>query len=248
MHGRARQLHEGHVAGHHRRLGLDGDAGDAKAAGPVAFVHVPTLCQLAVLAVLGQQDTEGRRVLQGPAHEAGVLHARTVVGEHAHAKGRHLAQRRQFLAAPALGDGAGHADVAARAGAEVEHLAHRARRVDGGLGVRHGDDGRIPAECGSACPRIHGLRLLAAGLAQVGGQVDETGGDDASVRIEHAGPGKHVEALTNGNDDVIAHGHVGPAAAGGVDHGAASDHNVALYCRVALCCRLSRQDRLPTRA
>ena len=41
------------------------------------------------------------RVLQGPAHQPGVLHAVAVVGEEAHAEGGHLGHRRQALARPA---------------------------------------------------------------------------------------------------------------------------------------------------
>ena len=148
VHGCPRPLGEGDVARHHHGLGLGGDSGDAEAARPVALVHVAALGQVGVLTVLGEGDPEGRGVFEGPAHEAGVLHTGAVVGEQAHTQRRHLAQRRQLVSSPTLGDGTRDADVAAGVDAEVEHLAHGGGRVDRRLGVGHGHDGGEPSDGG----------------------------------------------------------------------------------------------------
>ena len=57
-----------------------------EAAGPLPFVHVAAAGQGGVLAVLGQGHAERGAVLQGPSHQAGVLHAGAVVGEQPHAE------------------------------------------------------------------------------------------------------------------------------------------------------------------
>ena len=60
----------------------------------------PPAASAVVLAVLGQGDAEAAGVLEGPAHEAVVLHAGAVVGEEPHAERGHLGHRRQPLARP----------------------------------------------------------------------------------------------------------------------------------------------------
>ena len=50
------------------------------------------------------------------------------------------------LPGPAHRDGAGHAHVAHRRRAQLEHLANDGGAVDGGLGVGHGDDRGVAAE------------------------------------------------------------------------------------------------------
>ena len=95
VHPGAGEAGQGDVAQHHQLLGLGGLAGDAEAARPRPFVHVPARGERVVLAVLGQGDAEAGGVLERPAHQAGVLHAVAVVGEEAHAEGGHLGHRRQ---------------------------------------------------------------------------------------------------------------------------------------------------------
>ncbi len=117
-------------------------------------------------------------------------------------------------------------DVAQRRAAEVEHLAD------------HAGASRWPARCW-AWPRTRGvaaerrgpgpgldrLGLLPAGLAQVGVEVDQAGGDDAAAGVEVA-VGPQVGGLGLGPTAAMrpsVHEHVGPALAGGVDHRAAPD-------------------------
>ena len=77
-----------------------GMPGDARAARPLPLVHVTAAGQGGVLAVLGQGDPERGGVLQGPAHQPGVLHPDAVVGEEPHPQGGHLRHRRQLAARP----------------------------------------------------------------------------------------------------------------------------------------------------
>ena len=188
VHWGAGELSQGHVARHHHRFRLGRDAGDAEAARPVTFVHVAAFGQVDVLTVLGEGDAEGRGVLEGPAHEPGVLDAGAVVSEQAHAEGRHLGKGRQLPSGPGLGDGSRHPDVAAGSGGEVEHLPDGGGRVDGGLGVGHGHDGGEASEGRGPGPGLDGLGLLPPGLAQVDVQVDEPGGDKAAPRVQGARP------------------------------------------------------------
>ncbi len=113
------------------------------------LVHVPAGCELDVLAVLGEHHAEPRGVLERPAHEAAVLHPAAVVCEKTHPEGRQLGHRSELLAAASHRDGPGHGDLGQGVRAEGEHVAGDCAGVDGRLGVRHGDEGRVPAQgCG----------------------------------------------------------------------------------------------------
>ena len=108
VHRRTGEAHEREIARHHRLLGEGGLAGDPEPARPGAFVHRSPGRELLVLAMLGEHEPEVGRVLEGAAHEAGVLHTVTVVGEQMHAELGHLTDRRRAaLASAPDGDRAG---------------------------------------------------------------------------------------------------------------------------------------------
>ena len=90
-----------------------------------------------------------------------------------------------MLAFAADGDRARREDLAGHADGVIEHLANHRRAVHRRLGVGHRDDGRVAAKRGGAGARLDGLGFLAAGLAQMGVQVDEPGRDDAAARVDH---------------------------------------------------------------
>ena len=96
----------------------------------------------------------------------------------------HLAHRRQLLALPADGDGAGDVDVAQRRAPEVEHLVDHRRRVDGRRGVGHGHERGVAAERCRPAAGLDGLRLLLARLAQVAVEVDEARRHDAAAGVD----------------------------------------------------------------
>ena len=229
VHARPGQPRQRDVAQHHQLLGLGRNAGDAEVARPLTFVHVPAARQRRVLAVLGERDVERGGVLERAAHEPRVLHARTVVGEEAHAQRRHLGQRRQSLPRPAHGDGARHVHVARRRRTQVEHLADDGCAVDGRVGVGHRDDGRVAPERGGAGAGVDCLRLFTAGLTEMRVQVDEAGRDRAARRVEHLGTRRRVDVVGHGDDVPGAHEHVGAPRAGGVDHRAAADDEVTRH-------------------
>ena len=60
-------------------------------------------------------------------------------------------------------------------------------------------------------------------------QVDEAGRDRAARRVEHLGTRRRVDVVGHGDDVPGAHEHIGPACAGGVDHGAAADDEVTRH-------------------
>ena len=68
--------------------------------------------------------------------------------------------------------------------AEPAHVLDDDRGVGDGVGVGHREDGGVAAERGGGRARGDGLRLLAAGLAQVGVQVDEAGQQHEAVGVE----------------------------------------------------------------
>ena len=99
-------------------------------------------------------------------------------------------------------DGPGHGHLARATAAELEHLAGHRRRVDGGLGVGHGDHRREPAEGGRpAAPLATVSASSPARLAQVGVQVDQPGRDEAAAGVEHrARPPGTVESDSPSHD------------------------------------------------
>ena len=181
---RAGQAHQRDVAGDHDLLGGGRHARDAQPARPAPLVHGAPGGQAGVLAVLGQGDPQALGVVEGPAHERPVLHARAVVGEEGHAEGGQLAERGQRGAGAPDGDGARHRDLGRAARAEGEDLRRHPGGVDRRLGVGHGDDGRVAAEGGRPGARLDRLGLLAPGLAQVGVQVDQARADEAAGGVE----------------------------------------------------------------
>ena len=220
--GCAGQAAQGDVPLDHHRFGFGRLAGDAQPRRPLALVHLPAGGQGGVLAVLSQGDAQRRGVLQSPSHQPPVLHPGAVVGEQAHPQRGHLGHRRQLGAGPADGDGAGHPDVAQRAGcsAQVEHLTDDGGRVDDRLGVGHGHDRGAAAQGRGSGAGLDRLRLLPARLPQMGVQVDQPRRDDASVGVESS---VTRETIADGRDLAGDDQHVGPPFAGGVDHGAAAD-------------------------
>ncbi len=159
--------------------------------------------QAVVLAVLGQGDPEALGVVEGAPHERPVLHAGAVVGEEGHPEGRQLAERGQGLAGAPDGDGTRHRDLGRAADTEGQHLGCHPGRVDRRLRVGHGHNGREAAEGGRPGPGLDRLRLLAAGLAQMGVQVDQPGADEAAGGVEHPRPAGRVDRLGD-RDDVGA--------------------------------------------
>ena len=189
---RADVLGQEHVAGDDRLLGDGGPAPQAELGGQGALVHLGALGEAGVLGVLGDDAVEGLDVLQGSAHEDGVGHALAVVGEDAHAGlgGRHGAHLGQVLALKALGDGAHGVDVdPAGLAAEAQDLLDDAGVVLHGVGVGHGEHGRVPADGGGAGSGEDGLGVLAAGLAQVGVDVDQARQSDEAGGVVAGGAG-----------------------------------------------------------
>ncbi len=173
---------------HHQLLGLGRLAGDAEAARPLALrACAPPAGQRVVLAVLGQGDAEAGGVLQGPAHEAGVLHAGAVVGEQPHARGRPsrpsapgARPARPTVMAPA------DVDVAQRGGRPSSRTSRTtAAQSMAGSVLGMATTAVKPPRAAARRAGLDGLGLLPAGLAEVGVQVDEAGRDDAAAAVEH---------------------------------------------------------------
>src|SRR5690606_1263420 len=68
--------------------------------------------------------------------------------------------------------------------AEPPHLLDHARRVGDRGGVGHGVHGGVAAAGGRAGAGLDGLGVLAAGLAQVGVEVDEAGQGDRAAAVD----------------------------------------------------------------
>ena len=139
---------------------------------------------------------------------------------------RHLRHRGQPLPRTAHRDGARHLHSAQRRATQFLHLAHHGRRVDRRVGVGHRNHGTEAAQRSGPAAGLHGLGLLAAGLAEVGVQVDQTGRHDAAAGVERATPQTRPlrQSLADRGDVTVRiDDHVGVPLARGVDDGAAGD-------------------------
>ena len=83
MQARADVLGEQDVAGDDGLFGDGGPTGQAELAGQRRLVHLGTLCEGGILAVLGDHTAEALDVFEGTAHEDGIGHALAIVGEDA---------------------------------------------------------------------------------------------------------------------------------------------------------------------
>ena len=233
VHPRSCEPGQGDVSHDHQLLGLGGLAAESEPARPLAFVHVAAGAEFVHLAVLGQHHratarevVEPGRVLQGPSHHPGVLHTGAVVGEHPHSQPDQLGHGHQVDAPTAHGDGRRGVHVAARPGAEVLHLAHHRRAVDGRVGVGHGDHGGEPTQGGAPGAGLDGLGVLPAGLAQVDVQIDQSRRHHAAGRVQRA-VAVHAGWIDR-DHPAVADQHVGAAASARVHHRPTPDGDGAM--------------------
>ena len=171
----------------HGLLGHRRPSGQSEPTGQLALVHLGVLGQSRFLGVLGDDTVERLDVLQRPAHQHGVVHAVTVVGEDPHPGGRvgHRTELGQLLAGQADGHGTDGVDVAVAAlAAEPPDLLDDAGRVGDRVGVGHRVHRREAAHRRGLGAGEHGLGVLTPRLAQVGVQVDEAGQCDQTGRVD----------------------------------------------------------------
>ena len=195
------------VAGDDRLLGDGGPAGQAEAAGELALVHLRVLGEPRLLGVLGDDAVERLHVLQRPAHHHRVAHALPVVGEDPDPGGGvgHRAELGQLLAAQPDGHRPDRVDVAvAGLAAQPPDLLDDAGGVGDRLGVGHRVHGGEAAQRGRLGAGLDGLGVLAAGLAQVGVQVDQAGQrDQAGARRRPRHPRRSAPVPISAIDAVL---------------------------------------------
>ena len=143
------------------------------------------------------------------------------------------AERSQGLAGAPDGDGTRHRDLGGAADTERQHFGCHPGRVDRRLRVGHGHNGREAAERGRPGARLDRLGLLAAGLAQVGVQVDQPGADQAAGGVEHPRPVGRVDGIGHRDDLGAGDGDVAGDHTGRADDGAAADDERGLRQRPA---------------
>ncbi len=153
-------------------------------------LHLGTDGQPRLLGVLGDHPVEGLDVLEGPAHQQRIGDAVAVVGEDPDV-GRgcgHGTQFGQLLALSADGDRADgvHVDQSGlrRRAGKPARPRRRCRRSGRCWASR-----RPPCSHPELLPRRsggHRLRVLPAGLAQVGVQVDQSGQHDQAGTVDRA--------------------------------------------------------------
>ena len=214
------------VARDHDFFGGAGQAAEAEAKGPGAFVHLAAFGHAAVLAMVEDHEVEHRGVFQRSTHDLVILDARGRIGDGDHARLLHGAERSEGLAFMPFGQRAGgqhaHRGVA---GADLAEELNRADVVRCGERIGHRDEGRETAGGGRAGAGADRLAGREARFAEAAVQVDEARGDHETRAVDDAGlglvgGGELVDELTVEGEDValrvIAFG-------GGVDHAGAAD-------------------------
>lgn len=190
---------EQYVAGDDRLLGDGGPAAETEFRGDDALVHLGALGEAGFLGVLRDDAVEGLHVLQRTAHDHRVVDALAVVGEDFHSGGRivHGAELGELLALQADSDGADRLHVAV-AGllAEPPDLLDDTGGVGDREGVGHGMHGGEATDGRRLRPGEDGLGVLAAGLAQVGVEVDQAGQQDLALGLDDG----RVTGLDAGTD------------------------------------------------
>jgi hypothetical protein len=216
---------EQHVAGDDRLFRHRGPAAHPEDTRHGAFVHLGVLGEPWLLGVLGHDTVEGLDVLQCASHEHRVGDAYAVVGEHPDPcrRVRHRAELGQALTCQSDRDRSDRSDVdVAGSLPEVEHLLDDTGRVGDRVGVGHRVDRGEATECSGAGAGRHGLGVLAAGLTQVGVQVDQAGQGDEPVGVDghrilgrRTGVGDHPvledQVLRLTAEDTSALDHIGRA-------------------------------------
>ena len=161
------------------------------------------------LAVRGDDLVELAHVLHAGAHHAGTLDAVTVVGEGDRALHDHVADLRERLALLAhreRADGA-HVAEAGVAGA-VDLVADLGTVVGHGVGVRHGGNVVKPPWVAARAPRLYGLLVLEAGVAEVDVHVHEPGTRYLPAGVDDLGPLRRLEGLGHRGDLLALDEHV----------------------------------------
>ena len=136
--------------------------------------------QIGVLRVLHDRQAKHARIQQRAAQKLGGPYRRAIVGVSENARVGQLAHCGKLLARPPGGDRAVGKDLdrrTARPGRRPDALENP-RLVDGGRGVRHKRNGREAAMSCGCRSAGDGLGVLEAGLAEVGVEIEEAGGDD----------------------------------------------------------------------
>ncbi len=211
MHPGARVAGQQSVTGHDRLLGSARPPGQPESGGGRPLVRDGADGQPRFLGVLGDQHTEPGGVFQCAAHDQRVVDAFAVVGEHPHlgGSGGHHAHLGELLAGQSDGDRADrvHVDQADLLPA-VPDVVGDHRAVGDRCGVGHREHRGEPAECGCGRTGFDVLSVFAAGLAQMGVQVDEPGQQHLPGGIDHIGivgdrePGADVGDLPVFDQDV----------------------------------------------
>ncbi len=217
---------ESEVASDHDLLRERRDALHAQARRERSLVHVAACGETGVHGVLGDRAPELCNVLHGAPQQTGVGHRVTVVGEEPDAGSPQLVEVSQLPALPAGRDAAGRGDVyEPHFTAPVDDVAGQVPRVDDGVRVRHGDDGRVPA--GGRGGRAGGdvLLVLLARLAQVGVEIDEAGRDPGAGSVDLVG-GTPGDLRTGLGHHAVGDAHVALDGPLGPEHDAVADDHV----------------------
>ncbi len=183
----AGDLHQPEVALDHHHLGGGRDAGKAEPGRGLAFGHMAARGEARLLWMLHDERVEGSGVGEGPAEHHGVGDRRVGIGEGDGASGAEQADLGDLPAFEAAGRGGVGPDVDADLAGAPGHELHQRHVVDGGLGVgerHHGGDAARRRGGGAA---LHGLLVLAAGLAELDPHIHQARRQAVAVALDDGG-------------------------------------------------------------
>ncbi len=142
-------------------------------------MHLTAAGQRRLLLVQRQRARRDGAVGEGVAHHAGRRDGPPVVGERDGTESGELRHLRQLLPAQPFRDRGHEPGGDQRLGAsELDERTEHGSRVDDGVGVRHRDDGAVPAGSGGCRARADRLLVLTPRRTQVDVRIHEGGSQD----------------------------------------------------------------------
>jgi hypothetical protein len=150
-----------------------------------SLVHGRSARERGILRVLDDRHSEEASVLEGVSQKRPIGEPLPVIRERDRARDPHLAELRELLPELAAGDRADGIEPCPRLAPRLgRHELGDRPVVHDGIGIGHRADGGEASGRGGPQPRSDRLRVLAAGLPEVGVQVDESRHHDEPRGVE----------------------------------------------------------------
>jgi hypothetical protein len=145
--------------------------------------------------VLSQGQAEALGVEQGPAHQSGVLDARSVIGKKGEPQGREFTHGGKVLATSTQCYGSRWDDLEHGSTTEFKDVRGDRDRIDRWHRIGHGHESAIATFDPSGRARRHCLSRFAAGLAKVCVEIDKRRSNVGTLCIQDGSASGYIEPI-----------------------------------------------------